>query len=151
MLIAKEMYRVQVNNRFKALELLDRDRSPNELFKEFKEAVLTTARDVLGKVTKKNRKPRVSENTIRLIDGGRALKALRNSSEEVEEKYRAAQRAIQREVRRDKARWLEEQCASVEEGLKRNNSRKAYQLIETERKNFQPKLRNKKYRTPSPD
>ena len=30
----------------------------------------------------------------------------------------------------------------MEEGLKRNNSRKAYQLIKTLRKNFQPKLRN---------
>ena len=30
----------------------------------------------------------------------------------------------------------------MEEGLKRNNSRNAYQLIKTLRKNFQPKLRN---------
>ena len=76
------------------------------------------------------------------MDKRRALKALRNSSEEGEERYREAHRAIQREARRDKARWLEERCASVGEGLKRNNSRKAYQLIKTLRKNFQPKLRN---------
>ena len=76
------------------------------------------------------------------MDKSRALKVLCNSSEEVEERYREAQRATQLEARRDKARWLQEQCAFVEEGLKRNNSRKAYQLIKTLKKNFQRKLRN---------
>ena len=71
-----------------------------------------------------------------------ALKALCNSSEKVGERYREAQRAIQCEARRDKARWLKEQCTSVEEGLKRNNPRKAYQFIKTLGKNCQPKLRN---------
>ena len=140
--MVKEMYNVQVNNRFAVLKLLDEDRQPDELFKEFKEAVLTTAGEVLGKAPKKTRKPWISDNTLRLMDQRRALKALRNSSEEGEERYREAHRAIQREARREKARWLEEQCASVEEGLKRNNSRKAYQFIKTLRKTFQPKLRN---------
>ena len=102
--IVKETYNVQVNNTFEVLKLLDEDRQPNELFKEFKEAVLTTAREVLGKVPKKNRKPWISENIPRLMDRRRTLKALRNSSEEVEERYREAQREIQREARRDKVR-----------------------------------------------
>ena len=55
------------------------------------------AREVLGKVPKKNRKPWISENTLRLMDRRRAFKALCNSSEEVEERHREAQRAIQRE------------------------------------------------------
>ena len=133
---------MQVNNRLEVLKLLDEDRPPNELFNEFKEAVLTTAGEVLGKAPKKNRKPCISDNTLHLMDRRRALKLLRNSSEEVKERYREAHRTIQREARKDKARWLEEQCASVEEGLKRNHSRKAYQLINTLRKNFRPKLRN---------
>ena len=48
--IVKETYNVQVNNRFEVLKLLDEDHQPDELFKEFKEAVLTTAREVLRKV-----------------------------------------------------------------------------------------------------
>ena len=140
--MVKEMYSVQVNNRFAILKLLDEDRQPDELFKKFKEAVLTMACEVLGKASKKTKKPWISDNTLRLMDKRRALKVLRNSSEEGEERYREAHRAIQREARRDNARLLEKQCASVEEGLKRNNSRKAYQLIKTLRKNFQPKLRN---------
>ena len=140
--MVKEMYNVQVNNRFAVLKLIDEERQPDELFKEFKEAVLTTAGEVLGKAPKKTRKPWISDNTFRLMDKRQALKALRNSSEEGEERHREAHRAIQREARRDKARWLEEQCASAGEELKRNNSRKAYQLIKTLRKNFQPKLRN---------
>ena len=140
--MVKEMYSVQVNNRFAVLKLLDKYRQPDEFFKEFKEAVLTTAGEVLGKAPKKTRKPCISDNTLRFMDKRRALKTLRNSSEEGEERYREAHRAIQREARKDEARWLEEQCASVEERLKRNNSRKAYQLIKTLRKDFQPKLRN---------
>ena len=92
--IVKETYDVQANNRFEVLKLLDEDRLPNE---EFKEAVLTMAKEVLGKVSKKNRKPLMSENTLRLVDRRRALKALPNSSEEVQGRYREAQRAIQRE------------------------------------------------------
>ena len=122
--------------------MLDGDRPPNELFKEFKEAVLTTAGEVLGKAPKKTMKPWISDNTLRLMDRRRTLKVLRNSSEESEERYQEDHRAIQREVRRDKASWLKQQCTSVEEGLKSNNSRKAYQLIKTLRKNFQPNLRN---------
>ena len=95
--IVKEMYNVQVNNRFEVLKLLDEDRPPNELLKEFKEAVLTTAGEVLGKEPKKNRKPWISDNTLHLMDKRRALKLLRNSSEEVKERYREAHRAIQRE------------------------------------------------------
>ena len=92
--IVKEMSNVQVNNRFEVLKLLDEDHQPNELFKEFKEAVLTIAREVLGKVPKKNTKPWISENTLCLMDRRWTLKSLRNSSGEVEERYREAQRAI---------------------------------------------------------
>ena len=49
---------------------------------------------------------------------------------------------IQREARRGKARRFEEQCASVEEGLKRNYARKAYRLIKVLEKTFQTKLRS---------
>ena len=76
------------------------------------------------------------------MDRRRTLKVLRNSSEEIEERYREAHKAIQCEARSDKTRWLQEHCASVKGGLKRNNSRKAYQLIKRLRKNFQPKLRS---------
>ena len=138
--IVKETYNVQFNNRFEVLKLSDEDRQPNELFKKLKEAVLTTAWEMLGKVPKKKRKPWISENTLRLMDRRRALKALCDSSEEVEERYREAQRAIQHEARRDKARWLEELRFCGRKSKK--NSRKAYQHIKTLRKNFQAKLRN---------
>ena len=138
----KEAYNVQVNKRFAVLKILDEDRSPNELFKVFKGAVLTTVGKVLGKAHKTTKKPWISDNILRLMNRRRTLKSLCNSFEEGEERYREAQRVIQRKAPKDKARWLEEQCASVEEELKRINSRKAYQLIKTLRKNFQPKFRS---------
>ena len=95
--MVKEMCNVQVNNRFVVLKPLDEDRQLDELFKEFKEVVVTMAGEVLGKVPKKTRKPWISNNTLRLMDKRRALKALRNSSEEGKERYREAHRVIQRE------------------------------------------------------
>ena len=65
MLVVKETYYVQVNNKFEVLKLLGEDCPPNELFKEFEEAVLTTAGEVLGKVPKRNRTPWISENSLR--------------------------------------------------------------------------------------
>ena len=99
--IAKEMYNVQVNNRFQVLKLLGEDRLPNKSFKEFKKAVLTTVGEVLGKVPEKKRKLWISENILRLMDRRWALRVPCNSSEEVEERYREAYRVNQREGRRE--------------------------------------------------
>ena len=48
--IVKEIYKVQVNNRFEVIKLLDEDHQPNELLKKFKGTVLTKAGELLGKV-----------------------------------------------------------------------------------------------------
>ena len=84
--VMKEMYNVQVNNRFLVLQLLDEDCQLNDLFKEFKEAVLNATGEVLRKVLKKSRKPWISENTVRFMDRRQALKFLRNSEGD-EERY----------------------------------------------------------------
>ena len=86
--IVTKAYNFRLDNKFAALKILDEDRPLNELFKVFKEVVLTTAREMLGKAPKKIRKPWVSDNTLRLIDRRRVLKSLGNSSEEGEERYR---------------------------------------------------------------
>ena len=84
----------------------------------------------------------MSDITLHLMNRKRALRPLCNSSEGDEKRYRKAHKAIQREARRGKARWFEEQRASVEEGLKRNYARKAYRLIKVLEKTFQTKLRS---------
>ena len=85
--MVKETYNVEANNRFAALKLLDEDRHRNELFKVLKEAILTTTGEVLEKASKKIRKLWISDNTISLTNGRRALQSLCNSSEEGDERY----------------------------------------------------------------
>jgi len=47
----------------------------------------------------------------------RALKPRRSISHEEERKYKQANAAVQRQVRKDKSTWIEEQCMEVEEVL----------------------------------
>ena len=94
--IVKETYDVQVNNRFGALKLLDKNRPRNKLFKVFKGTILTTVGEMLGKAPQKTRTPWISDTTVTLIDRRRAHKSLCNSFDEDEERYREAQRVIQR-------------------------------------------------------
>ncbi|CAH1276987.1 Hypp9449 [Branchiostoma lanceolatum] len=57
--------------------------------------------------------------------------------------YREVDKQVQREARKDKARWLEEQCAEMEQGLGGNSSlRKSYSIIKKLRRGFQPNQRN---------
>jgi len=73
-----------------------------------------------------------------------ALKPRRSISQEEERKYKPANAAVQRQVRKDKATWIEEQCAAVEEGLMRNNPKRAYEVVKSLRKEFRPRQRNVK-------
>ena len=55
--MVKNTYDVQVNNRFVALKLLNKDPFPNEPFKVFKVAVSTTVGEILGTTPNNSRKP----------------------------------------------------------------------------------------------
>ena len=59
----------------------------------------------------------------------RALKSRRSISHEEERKYKQANAPVQRQVRRDKAAWIAEQCMEVEEELLRNNPKRPYEVI----------------------
>ena len=67
--------------------MLDEGHLSNELSMVFKGVVLTTGEELLGKTSKKIRKPWILNNILCLMDRERAFKSLRNSSEEDDEKY----------------------------------------------------------------
>ena len=57
------------------------------------------------------------------MDRRRGLKAHRLDSEEATVRYREANREVQREARRDKVKWIDEQCSLAETGLNANAGR----------------------------
>ena len=58
-----------------------------------------------------------------LCDERRALKKGRHETEEGAEKYRVVNQA--------KESWIDVQCQDIEDNIRKNNSKKAYQLVKT--------------------
>ena len=141
----KVAYNIAVNNKFEALRMLE-ERTPDELYIALKEVVKTTAKEILGREPKRPNRRWISDETLMLMDRRRELKERRRSTTDDELRYQEANRMVQRAARRDKTRWLEEQCAEVENGLQHHNMRKSYDLIKILRKGFQPRQRNNKDR-----
>ena len=46
------------------------------------------------------------------------------------EKYKAVNNNIKRCMKKAKENWIGEQCSEIEENLRKNNSKRAYQLVE---------------------
>ena len=78
---------------------------------------------------KSTNKPWITEEMPRLMDNRKSLKANKSRTEEDRRAYCQASTAVQRQARRDKQRWLEEQCQIVEEGLKRANTKHAFKKL----------------------
>jgi len=76
--------------------------------------------------------------------GDWTLKPRRSISQEEEWKYKQANAAVQRQVRKYKATWIEEECTEVEEGLMRNNPKRACEVVKSLRKEFRPRQCNVK-------
>ena len=78
---------------------------PNELWDEMKKTLKDTANSVglVGKRRKSTNKPWITEETLRLMDNRKSLKANKSRTEE---DRRAYCQAKQRQAGRDKQRWL---------------------------------------------
>ena len=92
----------------------------------FNTEVTDTANEILGKhCTVK--KPWVINDVLDLCDKCRELKK-KNVTEGAKE-YRAINQEVKKAMKKAKENWIDEQCQSIEDNLKKNNSKKAYQLV----------------------
>ena len=82
---------------------------------------------ILGKHRKK-KKPWV---TAEILDLSGRRRELRKKQFEPEgfEKYKAVNNIIKRCMEKTKENWTGEQCSEIEENLRENNSKRAYQLV----------------------
>ena len=101
--------------------------------------MIETASEVLGKkrITKK---PWVTPDLLKLCDERRDLKKTKYESEEGAHKYRQVDKQFKMRMLKAKEDWLSDQCNSIEQNLKANNAKKAYQVVKGLTSNKQGRL-----------
>ena len=107
--------------------LVDENADLDSMVTHFNKAVTDTAAEFLCKQRRK-RKPWVTPEIFDLCDQRRDLKKMRGEPEGAKD-YREIKRKIRTEMKMAKETWIQGQCQEVEAYLRKNNSKKAYQLV----------------------
>ncbi|KAK2177396.1 hypothetical protein NP493_599g02057 [Ridgeia piscesae] len=97
------------------------------LVNTFNTAVTNTASEILGK-HRPVKKPWVTADLLDLCDKRKELKKKKKDAERVWQ-YRAANQVIKKRMKKAKMNWIEEQCRDIGDSMKKNNSKKTYQLV----------------------
>ncbi|KAK3877281.1 hypothetical protein Pcinc_017984 [Petrolisthes cinctipes] len=115
-----------IGGKFAPLLLLE-DNDVESATNAFNIAIIDTATEILGNCHHP-KKPWVTAEILELFDKRRKLKNKRNNPEGDHE-YRQMNIRVRREMKRAKETWIENQCKEIDENLKRNNNKNAYQLV----------------------
>ena len=100
-------YTVEVRNRFKGLDLIDR--VPDELWMEVRDTVQETGIKTIPKKNKCKKAKRLSEEALQI-----AVKRREVKSKGEKERYTHVNAEFQRIARRDKKAFLSDQCKEIE-------------------------------------
>ena len=121
-------FQATIGGRFAPLAtLVDEDADLDSMATHFNKAVNDTAAELLGKQRRK-RKSWVTPEILDLCDQRRDLKKTRGEPEGAKD-YRVIKRKIRTELKMAKETWIQGQCQEVEVCLRKNNSKKEYQLV----------------------
>ena len=97
------------------------------MFATFNTTVTETAREILGKHRQKKKNLDHCRNSWP-VRQRRELRKKRFGPER-SERYKEVNNNIKRCMKKAKENWIEEQCNEIEESLRKNNSKRAYQLL----------------------
>ena len=115
-------YTVEVRNRFKGLDLIDR--VPDELWKEVHDIVQETGIKTIP-VEKKHKKAKwLSEEALQM-----AVKRREVKSRGEKERYKHLNAEFQRIAKRDKKAFLSDQCEEIEENNRMGKTRDPFKKI----------------------
>ena len=123
-----EAFHAMIGGKFAALTILDADGiDMDTLINTFNTAVTNTASEILGK-HRPVKKPWVTADLLDLCDKRRELTKKKKDAEGLRQ-YRAANQEIKKGMKKEKMNWIEEQCQNIEDSMKKNKSKKTYQLV----------------------
>ena len=122
-------YTVEVRNRFKGLDLIDR--VPDELWPEVHDIVQETGIKTIPK-RKKSKKPKwLSEEALRI-----AVKEENQKGKEKRKNIYSFEYRVPKKTRRDKKAFLSDQYKEIEESSKMGKTRDLFRKLEMLREHF---------------
>ena len=132
-------YKVEISNRFESLLQCDEEKPRNELWEEGKSIILSAAKRHISKRRKKNYQW-ISNETINEVEKRRQLKAKGlNDSVNVTE-YNKQNALVQRMMRRDKEKYINDQCKRIEDNSITNSIKDLYQGVKNLTNIFKPTI-----------
>ena len=126
-------YTVEVRNRFKGLDLIDR--VPNELWTEICDTVQETGIKTIPKKKKCKKAKWLSEEALQI-----AVKKREEKSKGEKERYKHLNAEFQRIARRDKRAFLSDQCKETEENNRMGKTRDLFKKIRDTKGTFHAKM-----------
>ena len=124
-----EAFHAMIGRKFAVLTILDADGTDMDtLINTFNTAVTNTASEILGK-HRPVKKPWLTADLLYLCDKQRELKKKKKKDTEGVRQNRAANQEIKKGMTKAKMNWIEEQNQDIEDSMKKNNSKKTYQLV----------------------
>ena len=126
-------YTVEVRNRFKELDLIDR--VPDELWTEVRNIVQETGIKTIPKEKKCKRAKWLYEGALQ-----RAMKRREAKSKGEKKTYKHLNAEFQRIARRDKKAFLSDQCKEIEENNRMGKNRDLFKKIRDTKGTFHVKM-----------
>ena len=126
-------YTVEVRNRFKGLDLIDRE--PEELWTEVRDIVQETGIKTIPKKKKCKKAKWLSGEALQ-----KAVKRREAKSKGEKERYKHLNAEFQRIARRDKKAFLSDQCEEIEENNRMGKTRDLLKKIRDTKGTFLAKI-----------
>ena len=117
-----ETFQAMIGGKFVPLTIMDNeDTDLDSMITTFNTAATETATEILGK----------HHDTAEILDLCDKRRELRKKRIEPEgsEKYKEVNNNVKRCTKKARGNWIEEQCSVTEENLRKNNSKRACQLV----------------------
>ena len=126
-------YTVEVRNRFKGIDLIDR--VPGELRMEVRDIVQETGSKTIPKKKKCKKAKRLSEEALQIAEKRRKVKG-----KGTKQRYIHLNEEFQRIARRDKKAFLSDQCKETEESNRMQKTRDLFKKIRDTKGTFHAKI-----------
>ena len=126
-------YTVEVRNRFKGLDLIDR--VPDELWAEVRDIVKEAVRKTIPKKKKCQKAKWLSEEALQI-----AVKRKEVKGKGEKERYTQLNAELQRIARRDKKAFLSDQCKEIEENNRMGKTSDLFKKIRDTKGTFHAKM-----------
>ena len=126
-------YKVEVRNRFKGLDLIDR--VPEELWTEVRDIVKETGIETIPKKKKCKKAKCLSEEDLQI-----AVKRIKVKDKGEKERYTHWNAEFQRRARRNKKAFLSDQCKEIEENNRMGKTRDLFKKIRDTKGTFHAKM-----------